>query len=474
MIRALGVVACAVALWAAPSAYAANGELAAVARGATDTLVTLNPDGSGLRALSTGPAGALSRPAWSPDGDRIAFAAGDAIDVYDLTTGAVTAVATGSDPAWTADGGRIELRRGTALLSVRPDGGDPVALGATLPAEATAASFSPDGTRVAYVLPSVLVFVERAAGGNPTLAASGVSGAPAWTPDSLRLALSAAGRIFSLVLAGPLAALTPAGGTDTAPAWSPDATQVVYLHAQGPSELRITASTGAGTRTVSRGVLDDPAWQPCTPGKTASCTSVAPPVCLPPPSVTTFAGVPVALPAPACTDPAHRPLTTTVVSGPAGGTLAGGVYSPAPGFTGQDAVVYRVSNGAVAAPLLRQLVFVVPPAAAPEPVVRRAPYLDALAVPRLVHARVVRLRAACDAPCTITLRLQVRLRGGTTKRSPRLRRALGAAQAVTLRLALAHKPKRRERIAWIVGTVRGAAGSRSVKLPVRLPKPRHT
>src|SRR5690349_21166591 len=336
MIRRLGVAACAVALWAAAPAHAANGELAAVARGATDTLVTLNPDGSGLRALSTGPAGALSRPAWSPSGDRIAFAAGDAIDVYDLTSGTVAAVTTGSDPAWTPDGGRIELRRGTALLSVLPDGSDPVALGATLPANTTAASFSPDGTKVAYV--------ERVSGGVPTPATTGVTGAPAWTPDSLGLALSAGGRIFSLSLPGPLAALTAAGATDTAPAWSPDATQVVYLHAQGASELRITVASGAATRTVSRGVLDDPAWQPCTPGRTASCTSVAPPFCLPPASVTTVAGVPVALPPPSCTDPAHRPLTTTVVSGPGAGTLAGGVYTPAPGFTGQDAVVYRVSN----------------------------------------------------------------------------------------------------------------------------------
>jgi Big-like domain-containing protein/WD40 repeat protein len=470
MIRSLGVAACAAALWAAPSAYAANGELAAVARGTSDTLVTLNPDGSGLRALSTAPAGALSRPVWSPSGDRIAFAAGDNVDVYDLPSGTVAAVAAGSDPAWTPDGARIELRRGTALLSVLPDGGDPVALGATLPADTTAASFSPDGTKVAYVVPPGRVFVERVTGGTPTPAATGVSGAPAWTADSARLALSAAGRIFSLVPGNPLAPLSPAGGTDTAPAWSPDATQVVYRHAQSVSELRITTAAGANTRTVLRGALDDPAWQPCTPGRTASCTSVAPPLCLPPPSVTTVAGVPVALPSPSCTDPAHRALTTTVVSGPGAGTLAGGVYTPAPGFTGQDAVVYRVSNGAVAAPLLRQVVFVVPPPATGQPVVRRAPYLNALALPRLVHGRVVRLRAACDAACTLTLRLQVRLRGGTTKRSPRLRRTLAPARAVTLRLALAHKPKRRERIAWIVGTVRGPAGSRKVTVPVRLPR----
>jgi hypothetical protein len=146
------------------------------------------------------------------------------------------------------------------------------------------------------------------------------------------------------------------------------------------------------------------------------------------------------------------------------------VYTPASGFVGQDAVVYRVSNGAVAAPLLRQLVFVVPPPAAPQPVVRRPPYLNALAVPPLQNGRVVRLRAGCDAPCTLRLRLQVRLRGGRTVRSKRLVRTLAEGQVATLRLALAHRPKRRPRIAWIVGSVRGAAGSRPVRVPVRLPR----
>jgi hypothetical protein len=469
MIRSLGVAACAVALWAAPAACAANGQLAALTRGATDALITLNPDGSGLRALyAPRVAVPLSRPAWSPDGNRIAFSAGGTIDVYDSASGTVTAVTAGSDPGWTPDGARIELRRGSALLTVLPDGRGPRTLPATLPQATTAASFSPDGRKVAFVVGAGRLYVAALAGGPPALVATGVSGAPAWTPDSARLALSVAGRIFSLSPAGALTPVSPAGATDTAPAWSPDATQVVYLHAQAMTELRISAASGASTRTVIRGALGDPAWQPCTPGRTASCTSVSPPACRPPQSVITQAGASVALPPPACADPAQRALTTTVVTGPAHGGLAGGVYTPAPGFIGQDAVVYRVSNGVVAAPLLRQVVFVVPRPAPPVPVVRRAPYVNALAVPRLEDRRVVRLRAGCDAPCRVALRLVVRLRGGGIRRSPRLVRALPVGRAATLRLALRPRPRRAVRIAWIAGRVRGAAGARPVTLPVRL------
>jgi Big-like domain-containing protein/WD40 repeat protein len=467
MIRALGVAACAAALWAAPCAYAANGELAAVARGATDTLVTLNPDGTGLRPLYAAPAGVtLARPAWAPDGDRLAFVAGGTVEVYDLASGAVTPVIAGTDPAWTPDGARIELRQGTALLSVRPDGGDPRRLGATLPPATTAAGFSPDGARIAYLVPPAL-YVAPVAGGAATLATTGVRGAPAWTPDSIRLAVSAAGRIFSLVPAGPLSPISPAGGLDTAPGWSPDATQVVYLHEQDTAELRIASASGATTRTVIAGVFDDPAWQPCTPGRTVSCTSVAPPVCPPPASVTTQAGVAVTLPPPACTDPALRPLSISVAVAPAHGALAGGRYTPAAGFTGEDAVTYRVSNGAVAT-LLRQAIFVVPLLPAPVPAIRRAPYLDAVAMPRLNRRGRATVRAWCDAPCTVALRLVVRERGGKTRRSRKLVRTLPAGRVVTLRLEVAHR--RRARIAWIRGTVRGAAGSRRVTLPVRLPQ----
>src|SRR5215213_621198 len=88
---AFAVMVCFAALAALTSpAFAAapgNGMLAAVADG---KIVTLNPDGSGLRTLWTPPsAGELSGLAWSPDGNKLAFSYGGKIAVYDLSAAKV-------------------------------------------------------------------------------------------------------------------------------------------------------------------------------------------------------------------------------------------------------------------------------------------------------------------------------------------------------------------------------------------------
>ena len=49
-----------------------------------------------------------------------------------------------------------------------------------------------------------------------------------------------------------------------------------------------------------------------------------------------------------------------MVKAPDHGTLDGLRYTPAPGFTGQDAVIYRVSNGAGESEAVRVTIFVVP------------------------------------------------------------------------------------------------------------------
>ena len=124
MWRAIGGFACAVLLTVvtAPALAApVNGQLAAVV---DEQLVTLNPDGSGLRTLWTAPRGeAISGLAWSPDGNRLAFSATRRIAVYDLLTGKVAAItnpptdALDANPGWSADGTRIGFRRVAATAA---------------------------------------------------------------------------------------------------------------------------------------------------------------------------------------------------------------------------------------------------------------------------------------------------------------------------------------------------------------------
>src|SRR3954469_10323989 len=104
MRKAFLAIACAVLL-AAPSAAASNGMLAAVV---DQRLVTVNPDGSGLRTLWA-PGPGISGLAWSPDGSRRAISSTRRIVIWDVAAGRGTAITAGTDPLWAAGG--IGLRR---------------------------------------------------------------------------------------------------------------------------------------------------------------------------------------------------------------------------------------------------------------------------------------------------------------------------------------------------------------------------
>lgn len=472
MRRVCRALACAVmlvaALCAPAFAAAGNGQLGAVVDG---RLVTLNPDGSGLRTLPVADAQQITELAFSPGGNRLAFVKAGEIGVLELATGRVLTLTSGqidANPGWSADGARIGFRRGLRTMTVLAAGGEQPRdhLGPLKPGTSDI-GWAPDLKAVAAVVDNRLEL--------PGLdAPPPATGAPAWAPDNGVIAFAGPDGLSTIpVTLGPPTLVT--GLPASPPRWSPDAHSLLYVSG---NELRTITVRGGIVRTVLTaervGAAD---WQPCTAGVTASCESVTPPRCsATTATMTTQADQPVDLPPPPCSDPAGRALTIVVAKGPEHGTLAGLRYTPAPGFTGQDTISLRVNNGAADSETVRVTVFVVPrpaPVATAKPpvLVQGAPFLSARETPRLDRRRRTRVKLSCDQDCALTVRLTARLRSGRTIDGRPVHRTLAAQRVLLLRLRLPRKPRGTIKTVWITGRVRNAADDvRTVKLPVRLPR----
>ncbi len=273
---------------------------------------------------------------------------------------------------------------------------------------------------------------------------------------------------------GELTAVAPAPAAS--PRWAPDGSELAYTAAGA----LLTVTPGGAPRWVLRAGVTVVDWQPCIAGVTVTCRSVPPPQCSAlTATVSTESDVVVELPAPPCSDPSGRPLSILVTKAPEHGTLAGWRYTPAAGFSGQDALTYRMSNGVSESELIRiSIVVTRRPAAAPRPVpiasppVAQAPFLTARAAPRLDRRRRVLARLSCDQACSLTVHLQARVRGSRgTLKGKAVKRSISARGVLAVRLRLPTKPRGSLRSVWIIGRVRNAAGEvRAVKLPVRLPR----
>jgi Tol biopolymer transport system component len=121
----------AVAVATAPAAYAdhsARTARIAFARGGD--IWTIRPDGSGLRRLTDDPDAWDFHPAWSPDGERLAFArvypepAGGAPVVYVMRAdgSGADSVTVGSWPSWSPDGRKLAVtyEGGVYTIITRP------------------------------------------------------------------------------------------------------------------------------------------------------------------------------------------------------------------------------------------------------------------------------------------------------------------------------------------------------------------
>ncbi|MFN2590377.1 MAG: TolB family protein [Actinomycetota bacterium] len=301
---AAGAVLAVVLLVPAPAGAAFPGRNGLIAWTHPTSLTTdaeifvMTPNGRRIRQLSHNEQNDFF-PAWSADGRWVAFESASATDVDVWVMNLAGTVSQNISqmpgvadrgPAWSPDGERIAFWRqhfdGTSgIWRMNADGSNQVRLTADANIDSYPA-WSPDGRWIAFVSerdgnPELYVMPPE---GSPEIRLTRTpmvaEGNPNWSPDGRKLAFDACYaasfpcpgtapnyEIFTVNVNGTgLRRLTNEPGIDFNPAWSPDGTEIVFrsdrtgfthiwkMDADGTDETQLTTVDFTG------GV--DPDWQP--------------------------------------------------------------------------------------------------------------------------------------------------------------------------------------------------------------------
>ncbi|MEY1662407.1 Tol-Pal system beta propeller repeat protein TolB [Isoalcanivorax beigongshangi] len=127
-------------------------------------------------------------------------------------------------------------------------------------------SWSPDGSRVAYVsfegdgLPKIYVHQLATSERRVVSQGQGINGAPAWSPDGTRLAMTLSRdgtpQIYTLDLhSGALTRQTRSNAIDTEPRWLPDGQSLIFTSNRGggPQIYRLNLRDGTARRLTFEG-----------------------------------------------------------------------------------------------------------------------------------------------------------------------------------------------------------------------------
>ncbi|MGH8664331.1 MAG: Tol-Pal system beta propeller repeat protein TolB [Burkholderiales bacterium] len=228
-------------------------------------------------------------PAWSPDGNRIAYVSFEqkkpVVYVQTLSTSQRRVLAnfrgSNSSPAWSPDGRRLAVvltRDGNSqIYSISADGGTPTRLTKSGAID-TEPSFSPDGQWILFTS-------DR--GGSPQIYRMPASGGPAermtfsgtynvsprYGPDGKSFAFVQRdeGR-FSIMLqeigTRQVIPLTN-GGIDESPSFAPNGRMLLYASSQGGRGILAAVSNDGRIKqrvTASSGDVREPAWGPMQKG----------------------------------------------------------------------------------------------------------------------------------------------------------------------------------------------------------------
>jgi Tol biopolymer transport system component len=278
---------------AAPVPKPAKGQLLVVT---TDTksgksqLVLVGEDGSNPKPLTDDKSNATG-PAWSPDGNKIAFSSdrdggrmqvfvmdADGTSVKQLTSEDIDARA----PCWGADGKTLVYARrsgnGADVVRVDADGQNAEMVG---DGNAWDPAVSPDGKRIAFVSyrdePGFRLYVMNADGANATkLTTEGNTfgyAYPCWAADGKSIVFAhQTGDALELHSVGAdgknLTRITDFGGMSVYPAYRPDGKKLAFVQYKsgGKAEVLVADADGKNAKAILKDVTPveggRPAWRP--------------------------------------------------------------------------------------------------------------------------------------------------------------------------------------------------------------------
>ncbi|MDQ3980985.1 MAG: LpqB family beta-propeller domain-containing protein [Actinomycetota bacterium] len=251
----------------------------------TPQVAVMAADGSGKRILTNRPLAFDNRPAWSPDGSRIAFESlvdgRQSIWVMEATGERLRRLTEGaggdSAPAWSPDGTTIAFMsdrdNDPEVYLMNADGSDPRRL-TDRPGMDGYPAWWPDGSRLAFVSDRngiLRVWTMAPDGSSPSLLSDvpALGDRPSVSRDGRRLLFTSDRdgnpEVYMVATDGAgLTRLTDTPAADGEAVFSPDSTRIAFASDRdGSAAVYVMAVDGTGVRKLTtgpRGFM--PAWSP--------------------------------------------------------------------------------------------------------------------------------------------------------------------------------------------------------------------
>ena len=275
-----------------------NGVLVFVSdRDGEPDLFTLDPSTSTVAKLTTRSGAAELQPAWSPNGQRIAYVRRGGItgraDLWVMKasgrgrTRVTSTPVPERDPSWSPDGSHLTYAARTGpgepfrIFVANADGSAPDQLTTQAAGSADRSPvWSPDGSRIAFVsnraggFPELYLMFADGSGVVRLTTNSSIDANPSWSPDGTRLVFerccdNGTSDLLTIDIATRAeASLTPSSTQqDFDPVWAPDGTRIAFVSFEvGQGNLDIWVMNADGTAPVrltqEAGPDLAPHWQP--------------------------------------------------------------------------------------------------------------------------------------------------------------------------------------------------------------------